>query len=326
MNSFAEKSLPPSDRDEIPEPELSGDTLRAAIRATAASNSEVAKKIGMSSATISLWLGGKYSGDVPLLESRLRAHLRNRQVESLTGIATIDTEITRRITAILTEIRSSGELGVIIAPAGTGKSRAINRYSITDPLAVIFRVLAWHTGQRGMGQDLARAAGITRREKGKTLWESIIEKSTGSDRLLIGDDMHELGPRGLQCFVDFHDETGCPGAMFGTESLTKKLFRDARRSRRVGAFYELKIENPLPLLEHMVNQLAPDANGEHDQLVDLCHQVVTHSGAFGAVEKQLQYAKRSRRRSHESSWVKPFTSAQQRLLRNWKFAGQLTTH
>ena len=75
-----------------------------------------------------------------------------------------------------------------------------------------------------------------------------------------------------------------------------------------------------PLVEHLVSELAPQANGDRESLIGLCLQVAAHDGAFRAVEKQLQYAAKSRKKKPDLAWPAAFRAAHLRLLRGYSLS------
>jgi predicted transcriptional regulator len=280
------------------------------------SNSIIAAGIGRSDTAVSQYISGKYPGDVASLEVAIREWLRDRRIARQTGVSTIDTEISNLIKKRLETIRAEAQLALIIGPAGIGKSRAESLYQIDHTLAICFRVRPWHSGMVGLADDLSRAAGIERLKRGQKRWEIIVEKTTGSGRLLIVDDAHELGPRGLQCCVDWHEQTGNPVALIGLPILRTKLLKDARRARRVDDVCELKLKNARPLIEHLVDELIPNGGAsERAGLIGLSLQVASMPGCFGSVEKQLKTTAKIRAKNPDTTWCAAFRAAHQRLLR-----------
>lgn len=314
MKSFAQESLPVGDRDEKP---AADPALIAAIKSKNLSNADIGRGMGYSSGAVSTYLNRKYEGDLAAFESAAREWLRDLTVASVSGVPTIETEISKLMYRRFDEIRQNRELAIMIGDAGIGKSRGNSLYLIDHKLAGGFRTMPWHSSMNAAAECLTKAAGITRLGKGEKRWDAILDRTTGSGRLIIPDDAHELSPRALQAFCDFHEETGNPVCFVGLPSLKAKLLRDARRARRVDAVVELKVKDPLPLVLHLVNQFAPDANGERDHLIELCAQVAKGIGAFGSVEKQLKYAARNRKKQPGLTWVEAFRAAHKRLLRNY---------
>lgn len=315
MKSFIELSQP-RERDGF----ASDPHLISAVKAAELSNAAIGRGIGYSSGAVSTWLSGKYEGNLAAIETAVREWLRDRTVASSTGVPTIETEISSLMRRRLEEIRTAGELVLEVGDAGIGKSRALGLYLLDHTLAIGFRALPWRSGMNAIAEDLSKAAGINRLAEGEKRWDAILDRTRGSGRLLIVDDAQELAPRALQCCVDYHEETGNPVCLIGLPGLKKKLLTDARRARRIDAVVELQVNDPLPLVNHLVNQFAPDANGERETLVNLCAQVAQGIGAFGSVEKQLKFAARSRKKKPGLAWPQAFRAAHQRLLRGYSLS------
>ena len=313
MKSFAELSHPEPEEREHPAP--TPDTLRDQVRALNLSNSVIARAIGKSSGLISQWLNSKYTGDNAAIEIAITEFLRDRNTARLSGVTTIETDVSRFLCRKLEEVRIARDLAVITGPAGVGKSRGLGLYLTTHVLAISFRVSGMHTGMSALADDLSRAADINRIKRGQRRWDVIVEKTTGSDRLLIVDDAHELGPRSLQCCVDYHEQTGNPVALLGLPKLKQRLLADARRSSRADEAPEIPLKDPRPIIEHLVNELAPGSNGDRETLIGLCLQVAAHDGCFRSVEKQLQLAGKYRRKRPDLPWPAAFHAAHKRLLR-----------
>jgi DNA transposition AAA+ family ATPase len=326
-------SLPPSDIETAPvaaAPEQND--LRAQVKATGLSHTEVARGCGKSATAVNQWFNHKYPGDVATLEAALRAWLRDHRVRGATGIETVETPVSRFVCAKLEEVRESSELVVFIGEAGIGKSRSEDVYCRHHPLTIAFRVLPWQTGMTALADDLCRNAGIVRIPKGQRRWNVIIEKTKGAGRLLIVDDAHELGPRGLQCCVDYHEETGNPVALFGLPQLKARLLKDSRRARRIADCIEIQCQDSTPLIRHLVDELAPDVDTERAEVISICSRVASGIGCFGSVEKQLKLAARERKKKLESlrsrhpehflsnglmKWVPALRAVHFRLLRNY---------
>ena len=310
-------SLPPSDRDEIPTADAA---LIAEIKSKGFSNAEIGRGIGYSSGAVSTYLAGKYEGNIAAIEAAAREWLRDLTVAGTSGVPTIETNVSRRFCKKVEEARIARELILEVGEAGIGKSRAVGIYLLTHTLAIGFRALPWRSGMNSIAEDLSKAAGINRLSKGEKRWDAILDRTRASGRLLIVDDAQELAPRALQCCIDYHEETGNPVCLVGLPMLKKKLLADARRARRVDAVVELIVADPVPLIEHMVTQFAPDANGERSDLIALCTKVATGIGAYGSVEKQLKYAARSRKKKPGLAWPAAFEAAHCRLLRGYSLS------
>lgn len=333
-------TLPPTDRETtstVSAVETTAtdhsDALRARVKATGFSQAEISRGCGRGVTQLNQWFNHKYPGDNASLEASLRSWLHDLHVTSSTGVSTVETPVSNDIVSRLEEVRRSSELVLFIGEAGIGKTRSQDIYCRQHPLSIAFRVLPWHSGMSGLADDLCHAADIRRIPAGQRRWNVIVEKTKGSGRMLLVDDAHELGPRGLQCCVDYHEETGNPVALFGLPQLKARLMKDSRRARRIADVIEVKCADTLPLIEHLVSELAADAGDERTAVIQICTKVAQGIGAFGSVEKQLKLAARERKKKNEDSrkknpecfrkdglmkWVPALHGAHFRLLRNYK--------
>lgn len=330
-------SLPPSDRDQTTErpavDALSGQQLHPAPPADSdlrtrlrrhmdlqeLGNARVGRELGYSPGVVSQWLGGKYPGDVTEVEARVRDYLQGFQRRRLSGIETVECELTRQVHTALEAIRRTNDVGVILAEAGEGKTRALELFVARNPTAVLFRVRSWCSDKlsiEGALMDAVGRGGYDHRTK-RAVW--LCEKFAGTGRLLIVDDAHKLTRPALQWLFDFHDETACPIPLVGIYELADKLKDDAQRFSRVGLLHEVKPKNPRELLGHLVSRLAPGArNGEADELLALCEQVAEQHGHFRAVFKQLKLAAEIKEGKPALGWAQCFQGAHGKLLREYR--------
>ena len=159
MNTFIEKSIPPSDRTESP---AADENLIAAIKSKHLSNAEIGRGMNYNGASVSTYLNGKYAGNLLSFETAAREWLRDFTVAGTTGVPTIETEISKIMRRRFEEIRSSRGLVLIVGDAGIGKSRGDGLYLIDHTLAIGFRTIPWRSGMNAIAEDLSKAAGINR--------------------------------------------------------------------------------------------------------------------------------------------------------------------
>jgi DNA transposition AAA+ family ATPase len=318
------QSLPPADRVDAAAPAAQADSelrtqLREHMQLHGFSNPMIGRELGYSQAVVSQWLGGKYPGDVAAVEARVRDYLRGFQRRRLSGIETVECEVTRQVHTALEAIRRTNDVGVVLAEAGEGKSRSLDLFVDRNPTAVLFRTRSWCADKlsvEGALMDAVGRGGYDNRTR-RAVW--LCEKFAGSGRLLIVDDAHKLTRPALQWWFDFHDETGCPIGFVGIYELLDKLKDDAQRFSRVGLLHEVKPKQPRELLTHLVGRLAPGArNGEADELLMLCEQVAEQHGHFRAVFKQLKLAAEIKEGKPALGWVQCFQGAHGKLVREYK--------
>lgn len=322
-------SLPPSDRDESAAPTLTltapaDGSLAADLKAHAQthglSNGQLGRSLGYSTAVVSQYLAGKYPGDVERVDKRVRDYLRSFARRRQTGVATVKCAATRKIATAIEAIRRTNDVGVIIAEAGLGKSRAVDSYCEANPTSLLLQVRGWCNDKHSIEAMIAAELGSYDGKKKRSLW--LIEKLNGGGRTLIVDDAHKLTRPALQWLFDFHDETHCPLALVGIGELEKKVKDDAQRFSRTGLLMRLEAdESDETLIGHLIASLAPQASArEVAELQQLCSQVAEQHGHYRAVYKELKLAAEIKEAKAELTWSECFRSAHTRLFREYELA------
>jgi DNA transposition AAA+ family ATPase len=296
--------------------------LRAGPAKENYSNNKLAKALGVNSSYVSQYCTGeKFSGDLDNFEKRLADFFRNEARRKASGVDTVSSSESKQLADALEFIRKTNDVGEILAHSGEGKSRGIELYKKTNPTCIVFHVRSWSRDLGSIEGALFKAIGSAGWDKTSKRAEFMCDKLAGSDRLLIVDDAHKLTKPAMQWLFDFHDVTQSPVALVGTFDLEANLGADSQRFSRTGLRYEIKPEEPRALIEHLVRSLAPDLNGEFEQVCDLGEQIAAHAGCYRAVHKQLKLAMEIR-----SSAKKPITmvqavrSAQTQLIRDWQLS------
>ncbi len=322
-------SLPPGDRDENPEKDLTlhGETpggLAAELKTHAEThnltNGQLARSLGYSTAVVSQYLAGKYPGDVAKVDKRVRDYLRAYQRRRKSGVPTVKCDATRKIATAIEAIRRTNDVGVILAEAGLGKSRAVDHYCEANPTSLLLQVRGWCNDKHSIEAMIAAEVGGYDGKKKRSLW--LTEKLNGGGRTLIVDDAHKLTRPALQWLFDFHDETNCPLALVGIGELEKKVRDDAQRFSRTGLLVRLEAdESDESLIGHLIASLAPLATAtEVAELHQLCSQVAEQHGHYRAVFKELKLAAEIKEARPELDWSKCFRSAHTRLFREYELA------
>jgi DNA transposition AAA+ family ATPase len=285
-------------------------------------NGRIAAGIGLSVRVISDYLnpdGNKYDGDTKRIERKLREWLRDIRLQLDSNIVTTACEIAEQIETAVEEIRTAKRMGVVIGEPGIGKTRGIELYCQTHELAIAFTTISWHRNTNSFANCLLKAADVTQSKRGLRDFESFVEKTIGMTRPILVDDAHKLTRGALQLAYDYRDQTGAPVCLFGDERLILKLKDDAQRLRRTGIVTRLKIKNPAPLIDHHIQSLIPDANGEAVSLRKLCTQIVAKPGHFGSLQMELALAVRMKKGAPDWSWAEAVKHAHKKLIRDYDF-------
>jgi DNA transposition AAA+ family ATPase len=296
------------------------------------SNNAIAKKMGVNSSLVSQYLndaGCVYDGDVPKLERSINDLLENEARRRASGVETTQSAITEQIRDAFEYIRKTTDIGVILAESGDGKTRGIEHYIHGEkktgagghPTAIHYRTFVWSNDLKSVEMTMFELAGKKDWDKFSKRTLNTIKNLRGSERLIIVDDAHKLTRPALQWWFDFHDATLCPIAFVGTFELLDKLEDDPQRFSRVGLHFEITNDNgrdiDRALIKHLVSSIAPHANGELAELVDLCEQVAKEHGHYRSVHKQLKVAVEIKSGKPKLSYVEAFRSAHTMLVRNY---------
>ena len=296
------------------------------------SNNVIAKKIGVNSSQISQYLndaGCIYEGDVPKLERALTDMLENEARRRAGGVETTASSVTEQVRDAFEYIRKTSDIGVVMDESGDGKTRGIEHYVKGDkdghgshPTAIVYRTFAWATGLHDVESFLFDVVGKKNWDGKSKRILNVIKNLLGSERLIIVDDAHKLTRPALQFWFDLHDATLCPISFVGTFELLKKLEDDPQRFSRVGLQFEITKEDDKgvdrSLIKHLIKSVMPEANGEAEELADLCEQVAREHGHYRSVHKQLKVAVEVKTGSKRRiTNVEAFRSAHTMLVRNY---------
>ena len=207
--------------------------LIARVKALGLSNRALSDALGMSSAVISTWLNGSYKGDVTGLEGRVLAYLDTLalqeaapQVES----GFLDTRVAQRLFGSLERIWETLDLGIVTGPAGAGKTQGCLKYRELKPTAIYICILPWMRDDWAVTRLLVRAISQRRDDRRDMDW--VCDKLTGSKRLLIVDDAHELSGSGYKLLIKLQDVTGMAVALVGNEVMVEDIRGHTVHARR----------------------------------------------------------------------------------------------
>lgn len=282
------------------------------------STNKLARKLGYSPSVVSQWLNGAYRGDVGKIERRIEDWLNNLSRRRLIGVELVESEATRTVRSALEAIRQTEDVGVIFGDAGIGKTSAIEMYLSQNPLAISVSLDRRHGTAIQVERLLDEAVDPSATKRDSTRWSRLLESLAGSGRFLIVDNCHRATRSGLELLFDLHDKTRIPIALVGNEEVLRIIDQSDQMSSRIGISQPVTMNNPRPLVKHLVNQIAPQFAG---QVEDKAEQVADGPGRMRAVTKQLSLASVISRRSAAPVTAEAaFAAAHLRLRRNYALA------
>jgi DNA transposition AAA+ family ATPase len=209
-----------------------------------ASNRTIAAEIGFSSSYISLFRNDKFptKESEPDVAAKIESYLND--VEEALQSAVSSGHLKFALTTAAQDVfriaqyaATERKIGVVVGKPGCGKTISVTEYKKRNPNSILIEIGAV-VSQRTLLHDISSALKIpiyiTGRENKQTLipsailFREIIEKLTGTKRLLIADEGENLTTGCLEIIRRIHDFTRVGVLLSGTNKLLDRL-RGPRR-------------------------------------------------------------------------------------------------
>ncbi|EFM88714.1 putative secretion ATPase, PEP-CTERM locus subfamily [Actinobacillus pleuropneumoniae] len=199
--------------------------LRALMDSKGYQQKQVAQLLGVSVATVSLYLKGEYNGNVADIDRKVDELIERdkaKVVEAKYNTAFVPTLAARRGMEVMAFAHVEGEINVIYGSAGLGKTQMLKEYERQNSSAVLIEVDPSCT-PKVLLRKIAEAVGANARGVNNELLDSIVSKLKGSERLLMIDEAELLSTRSLEFIRRIHDLTGVGVVLAGMPRLLINL-------------------------------------------------------------------------------------------------------
>lgn len=198
------------------------DRIRAWLADHPRGKSALARAAGISPATLSLVLDGRYSADpAPHIAAILGAIVRDDARRDQPGeIPYAETSVARAVRRAIARAHQDRDIGIFAGRVGIGKTVALRRYAADHPRAAI--VVDAYPGATApiVLRLLARAAGAAvQRRTVADCTAAIVDTLRGSDRVIIVDEAETLAALALAHLRRISDAAGVGVVLIGTPSL-----------------------------------------------------------------------------------------------------------
>jgi DNA transposition AAA+ family ATPase len=194
------------------------------------SQAQLSRYIGVSCAQISLYLDGKYPGDVPNLERKIRGFLARHSDEKAAQrflMPIIKTTVMKNIFEVLSFCHINRKMGIAYGPAGIGKTCAVKEYVIERPDSFLIEADPAYT-ERDLFRDLhSRMIGEPSGSVHQ-MFDACVDRLKDSGRLIIVDEGESLPYKALNMLRRIHDKAGIGIALIGMQRLRANLIGDQR--------------------------------------------------------------------------------------------------
>lgn len=188
----------------------------------------IATEAGISGATLSAWLRGKYAGDSEQVAVRLSIWHENWQKKTALPEppAFVVTETVRELRTLFQAVRLMGCINVIVGVPGVGKTATARDYC-SHPNTWLVTLSPAHSSVTECLLEMADALGLDSTPSSKgALSRAIRKRLAGTRGLLIVDEADHLAVDGLEQLRAIQDATGVGMVLIGNP---RGLSRASRR-------------------------------------------------------------------------------------------------
>lgn len=185
----------------------------------------VCKSIDVGTATMSLYLAGKYTGDMTKLNRKVAAYLKQQQERlemTKLNMPFVATPTAKQMLSGLALAHRMGKIGVIYGGAGTGKTTTIKEYQRRNPNCILIEPDTGFTAKILL-QEICRQLGLETQGNVHDLTDRIVGALRDSGRMLMVDEAEWLPIRALESLRRIYDKSGCAVALVGTFKLLTNL-------------------------------------------------------------------------------------------------------
>lgn len=180
----------------------------------------IAKAMGISASILSSWRKGYYKGDNERIDNLAAAYL-NRQENITEKSKGIKTDFDFIPTSVYERVIQGAELATIrhcirveTGASGVGKTTALNRLKADDDSVILLQAYRGIRKNRVLSK-LCKAAGFNSRGTFDDLFEELVERLSGSSRLIAIDESEHLPIDAIDAIRRLNDFTGCPVIFVG---------------------------------------------------------------------------------------------------------------
>ena len=245
------------------------------------SQSAVARALGVSKATLNLYLQNKYAGDVAALDAKVRAFLDLAQKRADTAVLTMDfveTNTAKQMLSFLGLAHVLQQLGIIYGGAGLGKTTCLKEYQRRNPASLLIEPDTGFTA-RVLLQEICRALGCDTHGNVHDLTERIVDVLRGSGRLLMIDEAELLPLRALESIRRIHDKSGCAVMLVGMPKLLLNLKGPNAQFKQLFSRVSVRLDVGNDLSETDLKQMASETLGVRADAVLKCLIDTAQGGA-----------------------------------------------
>lgn len=230
---------------------------------TGVSYAQIARSIGLSPTTISLWMSGTYQGDCKKVTDAIMNYLEREKDKSRLMTHEKQFVMTTNVKKGFETARMchlDGEIGVLYGEAGCGKTTICHEYVKLNTDAILIEADLGYSA-RTVFVELHQRLGLSGQGVLHDMLNECIQKLTNSGRLIIIDEAENLPHRALEMIRRVYDKAGVGILLVGLPRLLNNLrgrqHEYAQLYSRVGIATRLATLNNVDA-EKIVKAFLPD--------------------------------------------------------------------
>jgi len=285
-------------------------------------NHQLCRLLGIAGCTptfLSKYLNDNLDREVPDFDRQAFDILKSIRERLKFGAEIFETSVVRKIGNALNLIRKTGDIALITAPAGNGKTSAINHYLAANRSAIRINLNATTRAANKVEGLVFRAIDNRDWKAQCSRFEYLVSRFSGSSRLLIVDNAQRLDASGRQWLFDFGDEAECPICLVGNPETLDRIRTNDQQFSRIGihASYELEAAELPAAAARVAAQFSDAATAE--AIADLAAFIAGKDGRLRAVRKTVILAQELRNASADlrENPRKAIRAAHSRLVRDY---------
>lgn len=204
--------------------------LEAQMSRLGLSQNKVADLLDVSSTAISQWRRGKYPGDVPALEARVRKwldtgeELEGRSLDAARLDKHLALQVTGEIGWLLTHAQATADIVLVKGASGSGKSWAADHYCRTHSATYYVPMTRTVRTLTGLLTRVSNAiGGFADTRSAQAAEDTVVERLQGRRALLVIDEAHHLTPTLLDELRCIRDLAKCGLALIGDRTIAMRL-------------------------------------------------------------------------------------------------------
>ena len=205
------------------------DRLQELVKKKNSSISAAAKAMGLSPATINLWVHGKYDGKVQKVDEIVANYLEIEELRD--GKITLEfvrTSVVDDVFDIAKTCHVENEIGVCYGEAGLGKTFAVKRYAIENPGVVLIEADLGYT-PKVLFSELHKKLGFDGIGTIHGMFLDVVDKLKSSGRLIIVDEAEHLPYKSLELLRRVYDKANVGILLVGMPRLILNLKGEKRQ-------------------------------------------------------------------------------------------------